>query len=87
MKPTLGRIVHYTSRRESTGPRRTFAAIITGVRARWTDPADATNEHAYAVDIRVLADRDDFWEEDVAFTTEPAGSDAARGKWSWPARE
>lgn len=77
MKPTIGRIVHYTNLGDRDGkyPPEVQAAIITGVNADGT------------VALHVFYKTGQFDMATCAETTLPAGSDGARGKWCWPARE
>lgn len=74
MEPSIGRIIHYTSRVE---PRHIIAGLITSVfedgwvsltlfpSTRW--PIESTHLHH------------------VEFSNQAAGCDGAVGKWSWPA--
>ena len=76
MQPTIGRIVHYTNLGDRDGkyPPTVQAAIITGV-----------NDDGTAV-LHVFYKTGQFDLPSCVETQEPAGSDAARGKWCWPAR-
>lgn len=69
MKPTVGRIVHYTNLGDRDGkyPPSVQAAIVTGLNDDGT------------VSLHVLL-------PSAEFTEEPAGSEGARGRWSWPPR-
>lgn len=76
MQPSIGRIVHYTNLGDRDGrfPPEIQAALITGINADGT------------VVLHIFYKTGQFDMASVPFTEEPAGSDAARGKWSWPAR-
>lgn len=98
MKPTVGRIVHYTNLGDRDGkyPPEIQAAIITKVVDPWKDCpeterkealAAATDEHRYIVSLKAFYSTGFFDMASVAFTSEVAGTDGARGKWTWPARE
>jgi hypothetical protein len=90
MKPTVGRIVHYTNLGDRDGkyPPELQAAIITKVVASdKTLPTNHAREDEYRVSIRVFYEDGEFIMRGVPFTSEPAGSEGARGKWAWPARE
>ena len=77
MKATVGRIVHYTNLGDRDGkyPPEVQAALITGVNADGT------------VALHVFYKTGQFDMPRVEFTAETAGSEGARGKWAWPARE
>ena len=91
MKPSIGRIVHYTNLgdREGKYPPEIQAALITGVNADGT------------VALHVFYKAGQFDMPSVAQAVLPgysdapapeggqiaAGSEDARGKWQWPARE
>jgi hypothetical protein len=77
MKPTTGRIVHYTNLGDKDGkyPPQVVAAVVTRVNDDGT------------VALKALYPTGIFDMPSVAETQETAGSDAARGKWCWPARE
>ena len=74
MKPTIGRIVHYTNLGDRDGrfPPEVQAALITGVNADDT------------VALHIFYKTGQFDMQSVPFTAFDAGSDAARGKWTWP---
>lgn len=74
--PTIGRIVHYTNLGDRDGkyPPTVQAAIITGV----NDGND--------VSLHVFYKTGQFDLASCQFTLAPAGSEDARGKWSWPSR-
>lgn len=55
-------------------PPEVQAALITGL------------NHDGTVSLHVFYRCGQFDMEEVAFTPEPAGSEAARGRWTWPAR-
>lgn len=76
MKPTVGRIVHYTNLGDRDGkyPPTIQAAIVTGLNDDGT------------VSLHVFYKTGQFDLASCAFTTEPGGSEGARGKWSWPER-
>ncbi len=77
MKPAIGRIVHYTNLGDRDGryPPTVQAAIITGVNEDDT------------VALHIFYKTGQFDMSAVPFTSEPAGSEGARGRWTWPARE
>lgn len=77
MTPTIGRIVHYTNLGDRDGkfPPQIQAAIITGV----SDDADI-----FDVSLHVFYRTGQFDLPCVSYTTWAAGSEEARGKWSWP---
>lgn len=77
MKPTIGRIVHYTNLGDKDGkyPPAIIAAIVTQVNEDGT------------VGLKALYPGGIFDMGSVAQTEATAGSDAARGKWAWPARD
>lgn len=82
-KPTIGRIVHYTNLGDKDGkfPPEIQAAIVTGV-----DIGNDGEPTAWipSVSLLVIYKTGLFHMDHVGFTTEPAGTDGARGKWSWP---
>jgi len=82
MLPSVGRIVHYTNLGDKDGkyPPEVQAAIITGVHVPVPGDGDAT------VSLHIFYKTGQFDMAAVPFTEEPAGSDGARGKWTWPAR-
>jgi hypothetical protein len=77
MKPTVGRIVHYTNLGDRDGkyPPEVQAALITRV---YSDTQVA---------LHVFYPTGQFDMPEVLFTDAPAGSEGARGRWAWPARE
>jgi len=76
MKPSVGRIVWYTNLGDKDGkyPPQVIAALVTQVNADDT------------VALKAFYPTGLFDMPSVRQTEEPAGSDAARGKWCWPAR-
>lgn len=81
MKPTVGRIVHYTNLGDRDGkyPPEVQAALITGVNLDHTGEPDGT------VSLHVFYRTGQFDMPRVEETTAAPGSEAARGKWAWPA--
>ena len=75
-KPSVGRIVHYTSLGDKDGrfPPEVQAAIITGVNA---DGSCA---------LHIFYKTGQFDMASVEETFAEAGSDGARGHWCWPAK-
>lgn len=75
-QPTVGRIVHYTSLGDRDGkyPSELHAALITKV----------INPALGIVALHVFYATGQFDMPKVDYTFEPAGSDSARGCWSWP---
>lgn len=76
MKPTIGRIVHYTNLGDRDGkyPPTVQAAIITGVNEDGT------------VSLHVFYKTGQFDLASCQQTEAVAGSEDARGRWSWPPR-
>ncbi len=76
MNPTVGRIVHYTNLGDRDGkyPPQVIAALITKV------------HNETAVSLTTFYPTGTFNLDSVVYTDECAGSDAARGKWTWPER-
>ncbi len=76
MSPTVGRIVHYTNLGDKDGryPPEVQAALITGLNGDGS------------VALHIFYKTGQFDMPSVPFTDAPAGSDGARGKWTWPAR-
>ena len=74
--PTVGRIVHYTNLGDRDGkyPPEVQAALVTGVNA------DST------ISLHVFYRTGQFDLPSVVGTEARAGSEDARGKWSWPTR-
>lgn len=84
MKPTIGRIVHYTNLGDADGkyPPEQHPAIITKVKC-WHE-ADLTNipeESKYAVSLRIFYETGEFSMIDVPFSPE-----YEPGHWTWPPR-
>jgi hypothetical protein len=77
--PTVARIVHYTNLGDKNGrfPPEVQAAVITKVH-RDSDPGH--------VSLCIIYETGMFFMKDVPYTDAPAGSEEARGKWTWPAR-
>lgn len=78
MKPTIGRIVHYTNLGDRDGkyPPEKQAALITGVNVDET------------VSLHVFYRTGGFDMPAVEHAgLAEAGSEEARGMWQWPARE
>jgi hypothetical protein len=77
MKPSIGRIVHYTNLGDRDGkyPPEVQAALITKLNADGT------------VALHIFYPTGQFDMASVPFTEHAAGSEGARGKWTWPARE
>lgn len=73
---SIGRIVHYTNLGDRDGkyPPEVQAAIITGLNADGT------------VVLHVFYKTGQFDLASCEYTDEKAGSEGARGKWSWPER-
>jgi hypothetical protein len=88
MTPTVGRIVHYTNLGDKEGkyPPEIQAALVTKVVTRNAVQLTSPTEADYIVSLRIFYEMGDFAMIDVPFTTEPAGTDEARGHWAWPAR-
>ncbi len=83
MVPTVGRIVHYTNLGDRDGkyPPEIQAALITGVNV--PVPGDGPQ----TVSLHVFYKTWQFDMPAVHYTDEPAGSEGARGRWTWPARD
>lgn len=75
--PSIGRVVHYTNLGDRDGkyPPTIQAAIITGVNDDGT------------VALHVFYKTGQFDLASCSFTEALAGSEDARGKWSWPERK
>lgn len=95
IKPTVGRIVHYTNLGDRDGkyPPEVQAALITKVvptegeeRTRRLESMGdiAPQEHTFKVSLCVFYETGYFFMQDVPFTSALAGTEAARGKWAWP---
>lgn len=74
--PSIGRIVHYTNLGDKDGkyPPQTIAAMIT----KLNDDDTVALKCFYPTGLFDLPS--------ASYTEEPAGSEGARGKWTWPAR-
>lgn len=84
MKPTVGRIVHYTNLGDKDGkyPPEQQAAIVTKVvNADGEPPVGTTSdtESNYKVSLHIFYPTGDFYMQDVPFS-----ETYARGHWSWP---
>lgn len=81
MKPTVGRIVHYTGLSDAEYPSEAKAAIITKVVGR--DLGQRSDEHDFDVHLAVFYSRCLFFiEKPVPYWKEPM----KRGHWNWPPR-
>lgn len=86
MTPTVGRIVHYTNLGDKDGkyPPQVIAAIITAVKHK---PSSVEEEEAdHVVSLKAFYPTGFFDMPEVEFTYAAAGSELARGRWTWPAR-
>ncbi len=92
MRPTVGRIVHYTNLGDRDGkfPPEIQAALITKVAPKSPlhpeTPEHTTDEERYYVSLHIFYEDGAFNMKTVPFTESDAGSESARGKWTWPAR-
>jgi hypothetical protein len=86
MTPTVGRIVHYTNLGDRDGkyPPEVQAAIITKVKQSHPLDKCSSPEFGFDVSLRVFYEDGDFNMRTVPFTHDAAGSEGARGKWTWP---
>lgn len=77
MKPSIGRIVHYTNLGDRDGkyPPEIQAAIITGLNTDGT------------VSLHVFYRTGGFDMPSVEHTNCLAGTEGARGAWAWPSRD
>lgn len=75
-QPTVGRIVHYTNLGDKDGkfPPEVIAAMITGINADGS------------VALKTFYRSGFFDMPNVGFTAAPAGTNEARGFWTWPAK-
>jgi hypothetical protein len=87
MIPTVGRIVHYTNLGDRDGkyPPEVQGAMITKVTPKSAD-SSPVEEGRYAVSLHVFYETGDFMMKDVPYTEDTAGSEGARGHWTWSAR-
>jgi hypothetical protein len=81
MKPTLGRIVHYTSLGSADGkyPPEQHAAIITKVKPVRDEAHGPLQEGEYDVWLHVFYATGDFFMDKVPFSNE-----YKKGHWTWP---
>lgn len=79
MKPTVGRIVHYTNLGDKDGryPPEQQAAIVTGIYPRPNQEQLASPD--MRVDLHVFYRTGDFFMEAVPFS-----ETYERGHWTWP---
>ena len=79
MKPTVGRMVHYTNLGDRDGkyPPEIQAALITGVNV----------DGSVALHVFYRTGQFNMPCVDQAPDTIMAGTEDARGKWQWPVRE
>lgn len=88
MKPTIGRIVHYT-----TAQLEVHAGFITkvrpleGVELHQRVSVFPIEEKAYAVSLRVFSEDSERIVFDAPFTNAKPGTNEACGHWTWPPRE
>lgn len=77
MKPTIGRIVHYTNLGDADGryPPEAHPAIITKV-----DKQEADNDGTPPVSLLIFYETGLFQMQHVPFSEEPM----VRGHWNWP---
>ena len=83
MKPTVGRIVHYTNLGDKDGkyPPEQQAALITKVKPM-DQCAEPQSESCYSVSLHIFYETGDFYMKDVPFS-----DTYKRGSWTWPPRE
>lgn len=83
MKPTVGRIVHYTNLGDKDGryPPEQQAAIITKV-VPAVASVEAPQEDCFSVSLHIFYATGDFYMQDVPFS-----QSYERGHWTWPPRE
>lgn len=88
--PTVGRIVHYTNLGDRDGkyPPEIQAALITKVTRRKDADIDVDMPLATRWDISLHIFYEDgyFNMKKVPYTVATAGSEEARGHWTWPVR-
>lgn len=82
MKPCIGDIVHYTNLGDRDGkfPPEVQAALITKVKF---NGGDAGAPGSYTVSLHIFYPTGQFDMHDVPFTQHEAGSDDARGRWTF----
>lgn len=85
MRPTVGRLVHYTNLGDRDGryPPEVQAALITKVTQI---RPDGVGEEDFDVSLRIFYEDGEFNMKRVPFTSERAGTEGARGKWCWQER-
>lgn len=83
MKPSVGRVVLYSSLGDSEGkyPSEQQAAIITKVTDREGLTDAALTEERHKVSLAILYPTGMFWMADVPYSPE-----FKRGHWTWPPR-
>ncbi len=92
MKPSVGRIVHYTNLGDKDGkyPPEAQAALLTKVTP--TTPAskaigrELAEENDFHVSLHIFYETGDFFMKDVPFSEAAPASNEARGHWGWPPR-
>jgi len=84
MKPTVGRIVHYTNLGDKDGryPPEQQAAIITKVVQHPAAVEGTKQENCCAVSLHIFYPTGQFDMQNVPYSEE-----YQRGHWSWPVRE
>ena len=82
MKPTVGRIVHYTNLGDKDGryPPEQQAAIVTGIYPEHPEGTQETHGPMHA-DIHIFYKTGEFNMQGVPFS-----ETYERGHWSWPPR-
>lgn len=87
MKPTVGRIVHYTSYGTPGGeyPSVCRAAIVTAVDDYQTPAANSDGQHIGHVSLCVLNPEGMFFNR--AVRQSDSDGDHRGGTWHWPERE
>jgi hypothetical protein len=89
VKPSIGRIVHYTNLGDRDGrfQPEAQAALITKVLPKLLNEGESRDaEDSYFVSLRIFYEDGEFNMKSAPFTTAKAGSEEARGKWCWPER-
>lgn len=88
MKPTVGRIVHYTNLGDKDGryPPEQQAAMITKVKfvpllSSESPPSDPEREESYEVSLHIFYPTGQFDMQAVPFS-----ESYERGRWTWPPR-